>query len=157
MMAEQTASAGYIADFKAKARAWALEVVELTNTPVTGELAGEKERLLSFANYIKKGIETIFGTIDELTNVGLGIVFPLVPVAVVAASLAAMYKWNRDYVVFKMKVKEQRRLEATGLDPVTASKIAAKKSPGLFSFSLRDPIFLVVSLGAAYWLFNNSK
>lgn len=152
------ASPGYIEQFKQKARKWAQQVVELSNTPVTGPLAEKKASLLKWAKYIKNGIESVFGTIDELENVGLGIAFiPLVPVAVVAASLAAITKWTLDYQKFKQMVAEQKRLEDKGVDPVTASTIVAKKSKPLFNLDLKGPLGLLLLGGGAWWLFTRRK
>lgn len=146
-------SLSYIDRFKNNAREWAQSVVELVNTPVTGELAKEKAILLKYANYIKKGVESIFGTIDELQNIGLGIA-PLIPLAVIGASLAAIYKWNRDYAALKIKIKEQKRLEARGVDPLTASKIIASKRPPSFTLGLTKPVTLALVLGGGWWLYN---
>ncbi len=148
---------GYIESFKLKAKAWAQDVLDVINTPVSGELAVEKARLLKWAKYIKKGIEGVFGTIDELENAGLG-VLPLIPIAVVGASLAAMYKWTLDYQTFKRQVEEQKRLEAKGVDPATAARMIAKKgAPSLISFGTLSPLLLIGLAGGAWYFFGRKR
>ena len=151
-----TASTGYLESFKLKARAWAQKVLIVVNTPVSGQMVEEKESLLKYARYIKKGIEAIFGTIEELENVGLGLL-PLIPIAVVAASLAAIAKWTYDYNIFMKKIQEQRRLEADGIDPVTASNIVAKKNaPGFFNLNTKKLLPIAAIAGAFFW-FNRKR
>lgn len=148
---------GYIESFKLKAKAWAQDVVDVINTPVTGELAQDKAKLLRWAGYIKKGIEGVFGTIDELENVGLGIL-PLIPIAVVGASLAGMYKWTLDYQTFKRQVEEQKRLEARGVDPASAARMVAQKgAPSLISFGTLSPLLLIGLAGGAWYFFGRKR
>ena len=121
----------YIDDFKTKARKWASDVVALKNTPAKGELLAEKNRLLNFANKIRLGVDSIF---KALESVGLGIA-PLIPLAIVGASLTAMSKWYSDYKILMTKLAEQQRLEKMGVDPKTASEIISSTAskPSLFS------------------------
>jgi len=142
----------YIQAFKNKARAWASDVVALYNTPVKGELAEEKARLLKWAGYIKKGVESIMGTIEELEKVGLGIV-PLIPVAVIGGSLALIFKWSADYATFKAKVAEQIRLEKRGVSPAVASQIVKAKSGTPFvNFDTKSVAVIAGVAGGLYYL-----
>lgn len=146
-----------INNFKQRARDWAIKVVELTNTEVPGPLQPQKRKLLSQANIIKTGVEKIFGTMDEFVNVGLGIV-PLIPVAVLGASIAAMTKWSLDFVKFMEAVKEQRRLEATGMDPAKAAEIANQKlSRPFINIDMKKLVLPAVLIGGAVWYFSRKR
>ncbi len=147
-----------VESFKNKARIWAKKVVTLSNTPVTGPLQKEKDSLLKQAKYIKKTIESVFGTIEELENVGLGLA-PLIPIAVITSALGAMTYWGTQFAKFMVSVAEQKRLESTGLSPSQAANIISKKSQsekGFFEGTLLDvkkilPIALLG--GGAYYLY----
>lgn len=146
-----------INNFKAKARDWAINVVTLTNTEVPPSLQSQKRTLLSRANIIKTGVEKIFGTMDEFVNVGLGLL-PVVPIAVLGASIAAMTKWTYDFVKFMTAVKEQRRLEATGMSPDKAAEIANQNlNKPFINIDMKNLILPAVLIGGAVWYFSHNR
>jgi hypothetical protein len=131
---EKGTSPTLIQKFKDKAREWAENVVELVNTPTYGNvlLESKKAKLLKWAKVIRKGVESTTGTIDELESVDLGVVPAIVPVAVIAASIAAMTKWGIDYKKFRDEVALQESLIKSGVPPQQASQMVAnigKKAP----------------------------
>lgn len=126
------ADIGVLESFKQKARDWARRVVEVYNTPVPESLAAEKRSLLKSAKIIKQTIEGIFGTIDDLETVGMGIPL-LIPVAVIAGAAAAIYKWNRDYQKFKEKLEYHKKLTESG-------KITARQASDLISNTFDNPL-----------------
>lgn len=147
--------------FKEKAREWAREVVELINTSVTDPtLKKKKSKLMKWAKVIKKGVESITGSIDELDNVGVGVA-PLIPVAVVGASLAAIAKWRYDYKKFKETVALHREMTASGTSATEASKaitnmFGAKSFINLSGKNLLLPLLLVGG-GVAYLAYSKKR
>jgi hypothetical protein len=147
-----------IEDFKVKARKWAANVVALKNTPATGALAIKKTALLKRASFIKRGVDGIFST---LKAVGLGEqdnslgLLPLIPVAIVGASLAAMGKWFLDYKELMVKLAEQQRLESKGLSPAEAARVVAQNtsSGGIFS-DIKKVLPLIAIGGAALFFYS---
>lgn len=112
----ETASPSYLESFKNKARVWASKVVDLYNTPVPPDLQPKKDELLNSAKTIKRWIEGVFGTLDELDNVGLGIL-PLIPLAVVIGGAATIANWSINYASLITTINERKRLENRGLTP----------------------------------------
>lgn len=140
------ASDAAIAALKAKAQAWAREVVTLYNMPVPANLLPQKKALLARANTIRKMVEAIFGPLVELKNVQLGYVV-VVGAAAVAAAVAAITYWLTDFGKFKLEVQRQadankhvQQLVSQGvpLDVATAS-VAKDESKSLFERFIGDP------------------
>ena len=119
----ESATPGMIDSFKNKAREWAKDVVKLYETPVPPALKEEKAGLLKTAGTIKKSIETIFGTFDELRNIGLGFFPLLIPAAVILGASAAIYKWYTDFDKFKQKLAYHKTLMEGGQSADAATKI----------------------------------
>jgi len=146
-----------INNFKAKSRDWALKVVELVNTEVPGPLVPEKNRMISRAKVIKQGIESVFGALDEFEGVGLG-VLPLIPVAVIGASLAAISKWTYDFARFMTAVKEQRRLESTGMSPEKAAELARQGlSSPFINIDFKKLLLPAAIIGGGLWYFSRKR
>lgn len=150
------ADSGYIAAFKNKAREWAKEVITLYNTPVPPALKNEKEALLKSAHTIKKGIESIFGTIEELENVGLGLPV-LIPIAVIAASMAAMYKWRKDWDKFISKIDYHKTLVDKGYSASEANAAIKNVSErGLVNIDGKNLLALSLAGLIAWWVWSRS-
>lgn len=66
---------------------------------------------------------------------GLGLL-PLVPIAVIAGSIAAVTKWLTDARQFSQRLEEARRLEGQGMPPAQAAALAAQKPGGAGGFKL---------------------
>lgn len=86
-------------------------------------------------------VSDIFGTSDNT----MGFLPILIPAAVIVGSLAAMGKWLSDAYQFNRKMDEIAKLQAKGIDPVTASKIISRITPEGFSIttSLGIPLLLI--------------
>lgn len=154
---DKNADPGLIEKFKIKAREWASKVVELSKIDVSHnpKLQGEKNSLLKWAKVIRKGVESITGTIDELDNAGLGIA-PLIPIAVIAAAVAGMTKWSLSYAEFLSKAKLERELVKGGTSPTNASKVIERikgdaKAP-LVSVGTGKLAGILLILGGGYFL-----
>jgi hypothetical protein len=157
------ATAAALELLKTRARAWAKDVVTLYNMPVPASLAGEKKALLDRANTIRKAVEAIFGKIDELKNVQLGLALPVVGAVAVTGLIAAMTYWATDFGKFLLEVKRQAEankfvsdLVAAGV-PIDQAKAAASKdeSKSLFERLIGDPqkiILPAVGLSIAGYL-----
>lgn len=146
-----------INDFKQRSRDWALKVVELVNTEVPGPLQPEKRKMLDRAKIIKQGIEGVFGTMDEFEGVGLGVI-PLIPIAVIGASLAAITKWTLDFKKFMAAVTEQRRLESTGMPPAQAAEIARQGLTKPFiSIDFKKLLLPALVVGGGLWYFSRKR
>lgn len=152
---EPAADISMIDSLRLKAKEWAQKVVDVYNTPVTGPLAEEKKRLLSKAKWIKDTIEGVLGTVDELEGAGLGIL-PLIPVAVIGAAAAAIYKWTLDYKTFTDKVAAQKDLIAKGASPMQAAQMVAKLDEGTSLINLKG-LLPVVLIGGGLWWFSQNK
>lgn len=118
-----SASPSMIQSFKDKAKNWARDVVALYNTPVPKELEGDKSALLKSAGKIKKSIETIFGTFDELESIGLGFFPLLIPAAVIIGATAAIYKWYTDFEKLKAKLAHHKMIMDAGSSSGEAADI----------------------------------
>jgi preprotein translocase subunit SecE len=120
----QNASPSMIENLRAKARAWARDVVTLVNTPVPDMYAGEKNRLINFARGIKTTLEKVLHVdLPELKNAGLGVIPIVVGVAVVSAAAASMVKWSLDYKTLIAKVNNYNKMVADGIPPTNAAKL----------------------------------
>ena len=145
-----------ISKFKNYATKFASQYNELKNTGIDPdkypELADEQLDLLRRGNSIQNSIREITGQVDstwtwlksqfgfsglaDVSNLtpGLGFV-PLIPLAVVAGSVALIAKWIFDYNEFSTKLSEVKRLEQKGYSSVQASEIVDKLfgDKGIFS------------------------
>lgn len=140
----------YMEKFKARARDWANQVVELQSTATsTQALTDKKAALLKWAGVIRKGIESITGTLDGLNTVGLGVI-PLVPIAVITASVAAMTKWIADYATFKDAMALQKDLVAGGTAPQKATEMVTSILKNKPIVSLKSGSIGVVTLIGGY-------
>ncbi len=171
---------GAIESFKAKAREfWRLwnslseKKALAENDP---ELKKEYSELMEQGITIKNGVEKITGIIDRLgrtyDNVkgwlketfGLGEVesaykaqlgvIPLVPIAAIGVSLAAMGKWMADAYKLDRKLDEIERLEKRGLSPSEAAKVVNKvMDKGFFNTGFSKLPLLVGGGIAAFALY----
>lgn len=134
------------------------------------ELRSEYVGLVGRGTKIRDSIRTVTGGIDNVVGwfnsvvgndkntqlKGLGLL-PLIPVAVVIASLAAMGKWGGDVYMFERRLNEIKRLENTGMSPEKASGIVAdREAPGLIAGITREvmvplSIASVVLVAGWYW------
>jgi len=143
---------------KDKARAWAAQVVELNNTPVPADMQKWKDSLMKYAKYVKESIEAVFGSAEELKDLGVNQLgsFGFVSAAVIAAAVAAITYWSTDYAKFRNALSERKRLESIGTDPKTAAELTEKlygSGGGSFTTNLvRDLTAPVVFLGGAWLL-----
>lgn len=133
-------------------------------------LQKEYDDLLQRGSTIRTSVETATGLIDKATSAyrsakgwvvdifgldgvpQLGLIPILIPAAVIATSLAAMGKWLKDVYEFNRKMEEIAKLEAKGIDPVTASKIIERVSPS--GINLNAAIGLPVLLIGGLLVFN---
>ncbi len=139
----QTLEPSYIVAFKKKARDWAEKVIDLNDTEVRiPALVDKKSKLMKWAGIIRKGVESITGTIDELENAGIAALPAVVPVATVALSLAAITKWTTDYLKFKDAVALQNDLIDGGTSPKTANEMVSKLVGGKSLVSMNAPTVL---------------
>lgn len=93
-------------------------------------------RGVSLRSTIESTLSTIQGAMDWLKNwFGLGLI-PLIPIAVLAGSIALVTKWVTDAYALKARIDEQQRLEAKGLTPQQAANVlkqsAGEPSKGIF-------------------------
>ncbi len=147
-------SPGVIDSFKIKARRWASSVVSVSQSNVSGspELVRDKAKLLRWAKYIKGTIEAIFGTIDELEGINLGII-PLIPIAAIIAALAAITKWTTDYMRFNQKLATYNKLKADGSSPGEASRIVDELLGDKPLFSIGNAPLIIGGIGAAMFFY----
>lgn len=101
----------------------------------------------------------IFGRDTQLKGMGL---LPLIPVAVVIASLAGMGKWASDVYMFERRFEEIKRLERAGLSPEKASDLVSEKEPtGIIAGMTREIMVPMTVAGvvliAGWFLLKNGK
>lgn len=147
-------SPGIIASFKLKAQKWAKSVVTVSTADVSGspELVTERARLLKWARYIKNTVEAVFGTIDELEGVNLGII-PLIPIAAILAALAAIAKWTTDYLRFNAKLATYNKLKADGNTSGEASRIVDELLGDKPLFAIGNAPLIIGGIGAAMFFY----
>lgn len=145
---------GYIQKFRNKAaQFWAqwntLDDMYPTVSRQSPAIRNEYQSLMDRGSTIRSTVETISGAIDRAAKVyesvrdwvsstfglngndinnkvnELGVI-PLIPIALIIGSLAAMSKWVSDAYEFNERLKEIRRLEATGLSPAEAAAIVER-------------------------------
>jgi hypothetical protein len=112
----------------------------------------EYTALVGKGTTIRNSVRTVTGGIDNVVGWfnsifgndqtpqldGLGLL-PLIPVAVVIASVAAMGKWGSDVYLFERRLNEAKRLENTGMTPGEAAKIVGEREPpGLIAGVTRE-------------------
>jgi len=130
------------------------------------ELVGKGSSIRSTIRTITGGVDnvvswwnSIFGSDTKLNSMGF---LPLIPIAIVAGSVAAMGKWARDAYMFNRRFEEIKRLEKKGISPGKAAEIVAGKEPrGIVAGVAREvmiPVTLAgVALTVGWYLFNNAK
>lgn len=166
---------GIITDFKAKAREfWTLwerlESREMEVANQSPDIKRQYAELLTRGENIRTKVEWITGLIDKAANAyadvkdwltdtfglgdlsynqvaGLGVI-PLIPVAIIGASVAAIGYWIKDAYQFNAKLDEIKRLERRGIPPDQAARIVERTfgSKGLFGGA--GNIILPLALGA---------
>lgn len=135
-------------------------------------VAAEYNKLITSGDAIRDSISTVTGGIDSVVSwynslfgkdeglKGFGLL-PLVPIAVVATSVAAMGKWGRDVFLFQRRLTEIKRLEEQGMPPGRAADIVGGKAPGVFAGITREVMVPLtiggVSLLALWMLMRNGK
>ena len=143
-----------IESFKRQAREWAKKVVTLNNTEVPHSQRAKKEALLKSANIIKKTVETVFSALDQLENTGLGFVQFAIPIAAIAAALAAMTKWTSDYLSLTTCKDTYNQLLSQGMSPSAANvaieKMGCGKSGPIIDFK---PLVIPALIGGGIWLY----
>jgi len=183
-MAEQQASESVIEAFKQRARDfWAqwqkLESRQAMIEQQSPAIKKEYSDLLDRGSTIRSSVETVTGLIDkaaaayqsakgwisDVFGLGgfdeqqtLGVLPVIIPAAVIATSLAAMGKWLSDAYQFNRKMEEIEKLQAKGVDAVTASKIIERTSPAGISIggAMALPVLLIGGF-IAYNIFMKGK
>lgn len=138
-----------IEKFKAKANEFMQALNKLNSIDdIPPNLQAEYSDLQGTAQYIQSTIGWITSTVDSITgffsdffqfdgisatrdyingnntnNLGL---LPILPIAAITASLGVMSKFIADVYLFERKVTEQKRLEATGMQPEEAAQVVDK-------------------------------
>ena len=120
-------------------------------------LASERNDLLRRGYDIKATIQSITSKIDAVYNWiksidlnpfdGLGFL-PLIPIAVVVASVALMSKFIFDYATFTRRLSEVKRLETRGYSSGQASTIVDKAAgdQSLFNIGRGLPVAFIIGL-----------
>jgi hypothetical protein len=179
-MADQpTADQSVIEAFKVRARNFWNQWNILNNSRgvvarQSPEMQQQYRDLVDRGSTIRSSVETVTRLIDKATSAyrtatgwasgffslgempTLGVIPLLVPAAVIAGSLAAMGKWLKDVYEFNRKLEEIARLEAKGVDPVTASKIVERVSDS-GSFNIKAAVGLPVLLIGGFLAYNMFK
>ncbi len=137
------------------------------------EIRREYVDLMARGQTVRSSIETITGLIDKAANAyesvkswlsdtfGLGGVeleqqtqlglLPLIPIAAIGLSLAAMGKWISDAYQLNRRLDEIQRLENKGLSPQQAAQVVAKTMPkGFFSGAGSVMVPLILAAGAMF-------
>lgn len=157
-----------IESLRQKARDWALRVRELYYMEVPPELVERKKVLLTRAKYIKSVLETVFGTLDELKDVQLGLgPLPIIGGVAVAGAMAAITYWLADYGKFKLEVEAKQQFhnqvnkivgENPGLTYEQAYNVVynASKNVGsggsIFEKFIGDPKAILLPIGFGFIL-----
>jgi len=84
---------------------------------------------------------------EGLAGTQLGFI-PLIPIAVVAGSLALIGKWVNDALVFNRRINEMKRLQSQGMTPNQAANIIDKIMPKGFGASVTGLVMPIALVGA---------
>ena len=149
---------------------------------VPSNLQNEQQRLLSVGSAIKIRLERITQALDRLGSYGSNVktwvgswfdvssslsAVPLVLVGVgvvfVSGTIVLVTKWMKDVYTFSQNIKEQQRLERSGLTPQQAAEVISKRSSekslfgDIFGEIPFGKILLVAGvLGVAYFYATNA-
>ncbi len=165
-----------IENFRLKARnfwaMWnALEQKRSTVARQSPEIRAEYVDLIARGQSVKSGVETITGLIDKAANAYSSVkswladtfgldgveleqqtqlgLLPLIPIAAIGLSLAAMGKWVSDAYQLNRRLDEIQRLENKGLTPQQAAQVVSKTMPkGFFSGTGSIVLPLLMAAGA---------
>ena len=168
---QQAANPGMLDEFKARATEFAKQFSFLQGKSAVvarhPKLKADYTALMDRGAWVRSAIEKVTGATDtvvgwfknllggvEVETRSLGFL-PLVPVAIIAASTAAIAKWMSDAYVFGRKLRAVEDLEAKGLSPQEAAELVkGQEGAGLFNFSLGGaamPVY-VLGIGALAYL-----
>lgn len=167
-----------IENFKAKAREfWTMWNALGSKRAIVAKQSPEMRReyvdLMARGQSVRSGVETITGLIDRAAGAydsvrdwlsdtfGLGGVelerqtqlglLPLIPIAAIGLSLAAMGKWISDAYQLNRRLEEIQRLENRGLSPQQAAQVVSKTMPkGFFSGAQAIAVPLLLAAGAMF-------
>jgi len=128
------------------------------------ELKSDYTSLMDKGDWVRAAIEKVTSGVDALTGWfrstfgaasadQLGFV-PLIPLAVIAASTAAIAKWMSDAYTFSRRLSAIEKLEAGGMSPQQAADLVAAQEPaGLLNFKLGGamPVY-IIGIGALAYL-----
>lgn len=158
-----------VANFRNKANEFMLSINNMEQqrnfVATRPELKKEYDDLMDRTGIIKSTVSGITSAInkaaqwfgvdfDEPQNLGL---VPLIPIAAIAASVAVMGKWVSDAYIFNQRIAEVKRLEAKGIPPERAAKIALKMPPSMLQQlgeNVIKPVFGLALLGLGFWAYN---
>jgi hypothetical protein len=115
-------------DLKAKAQIWGRDVVKLYNTKVPTRLEGKKRDLITRAKFIKTALEKIFGSIQGVSDMNLGIAPIVVAAGAVSGAAVLISKWYYDNAALERDMSSgvYNDLIKKGFDPTKAAAISAK-------------------------------
>lgn len=152
------ADASYLDQFKFKAREWWSQVNKLRTMSVPANLESERKRLIGLADSVKDAIVKVTSLSDSLKIPGLAAA-PLIPIAAVAAALAAITWWTSMFTTFMEKyqaAKYQAQLVEQGVPPTEAARIAqqqveaARASQGPLALLLDNWQWIAVGLAGLF-------
>lgn len=163
-----------VIDFRAKAGQFLRDTEELKNkeglVSKYPALHDDYNDLLDRSDIIYNTVKTLTGAVDKVAEwLGLDLTpgstpkmgfLPLVPIAVIGASLAAIGKWTSDVYIFNRRLEEVKRLEAKGLSPERAAAIAVKAPEGMLPSLGRNvlaPLVPILLLGIGFWAYSKSN
>ncbi len=86
-------------------------------------------------------------SVNRMMPEQLGLI-PLIPIAVIAGSLAAIGKWVNDALVFNRRINEMKRLQAQGMTPTQAANVIDKIMPKGFGANVTGLLIPIVLVGA---------
>lgn len=123
---------------------------------------------------IKRRIQQITGGVDSVVSwftslfdgntardAGQLGILPLIPIAIITASLAWMGSWIKDALAFNRRMDAIANLESRGVSPGEAAKIINKSMPGGFMETLakevKTPIVIGLGLFGIYLILKKQK
>ncbi len=153
--------------FKLRAKlfwSYYLYLKDLPESKLTPELRVSRNKLLSRGDTLHATISKIAGAYDTISGwytklfgsppskpgSGLGIV-PLVPVAVIGVSLAAIVKWSADAFTFAKKATLANQMAQRGASPGEINKVLSTIADegSFFPQAIKTPLYLAgFGLGA---------
>lgn len=132
------------------------------------ELATDYNNLISRGSTLRSAVTSLLtqieGAIKTVESLipgfsGLGIIPIIIPIAIIATTIALLGKWITDYITFAKKLQQIQEMVKGGLTPQQAVSVVsqAAETPGLLGQLISPQIGWIILGGLAIMVFASMK